>query len=130
MLETEVHILLHYPFAVQIWEGTSFERRFWDRNFRTMKDCVELAAVALDKELGAFVAVIWECWNARNRFIHQRPDRNLACLGVRATNFVKSYRDLKEKGTEKTTAHEVHWKPPTMVLMKLNFDRGQVGEDG
>ena len=57
---------------------------------------MELAASCLDRdELGIFVAIIWECWNARNRFIFQKPDHNLAVLGQRATSFTKQYFKLK-----------------------------------
>jgi len=54
---------------------------------------MESSAETIDTEeqLGAFVAVIWECWNARKRFIFQKPDHNLGILGARVENFVKSY---------------------------------------
>ena len=46
-------------------------------------------------ELGKFVAVLWEHWNARNRFIFQKLDKNMEALRVRACSFVRGYKEVK-----------------------------------
>jgi len=43
-----------------------------------MRDCVELAEELLNgDDLREFLAILWECWNVRNRFMFQKPDTNL-----------------------------------------------------
>jgi len=65
---------------------------FWTPRFRTLADCITNASHTLDDDaFGDLLAVMWECWNARNRFIFSSPDRNLATLGKCALDFVRSY---------------------------------------
>ena len=62
-----------------------------------MRDCVDRVAKILDvDELGNFVAIVWEIWNARNQFIFNCLDHRLASLSCRAVDFVKNYRATKD----------------------------------
>ena len=81
-------------------------------------------------ELGMFVAILWECWNARNRFIFGSIEKNVAQLSKRAVHFVMSYRQMKEQTCTNGHAQPTAWKPPTMGILKLNFDSGKIGEHG
>ena len=44
-------------------------------------------------DLCEFVAVHWEIWNARNRFLFGSADRDVTKLGDKAISFVRSYRE-------------------------------------
>ncbi|KAJ8446311.1 hypothetical protein Cgig2_005842 [Carnegiea gigantea] len=128
--ESETHILLHCPLAKQIWEGTSFEKRLWQTQFRTIRDCVEKAIGELGEEdLGLFMAIIWECWNARNRFIFKKADHNPSVLSKRVSSLGLSYREMKASSEQPKSTFPTLWKPPLMGILKLNFDGGKVGED-
>ncbi|KAJ8423108.1 hypothetical protein Cgig2_004476 [Carnegiea gigantea] len=61
--------------ATQIWEGSPFDHTTWDSQFRTLRDCVEVATKALSvEELEQLVVMFWETWNARNQFIFCKAD--------------------------------------------------------
>ena len=47
--------------------------------------------------LAKFVAVMWECWNSRNRFMFGRKDGWRGGLAQRAIRFVHNFRAMKEK---------------------------------
>ena len=81
-------------------------------------------------DLGLFVAILWECWNAHNRFIFRALDKDVSQLSKRAVNFVMSYRQMKEQTRDVGAVLPKLWKPPTMGILKLNFDSGKVGEQG
>jgi len=67
-----------------------------------MLDCITIASRELSTDdLGMFVALLWECWNARNRFIFGSQERDAAQLSKRTATFVMSYRQMKEKTTTK-----------------------------
>jgi len=40
--------------------------------------------------LGEFVAIYWEIWKARNRYMFESPDHNFASLSGHAINFAPS----------------------------------------
>jgi len=66
--ELKVHVLLHCSLATLIWEDSNWQHQFWKEHFRTMWECFECALRVCDhEELGQFVAIVWKCWNARNR---------------------------------------------------------------
>jgi len=57
-----------------------------------MRDYLEQASTTMDlDQLAEFVAICWEIWNVRNKYVFGRPDSNLAVLSSRAINFVMSY---------------------------------------
>ncbi|KAJ8420194.1 hypothetical protein Cgig2_023774 [Carnegiea gigantea] len=112
-------------------EDSKIDNRFWDIRVRTMVDCFKAAMenINLD-ELGEFLAVLWECWNARNCFIFQTPSKSLAILGARAISFVRGYRASHACETEGKVASPALWKPPESGWFKLNFAGGKNGESG
>ncbi|KAJ8422742.1 hypothetical protein Cgig2_015550 [Carnegiea gigantea] len=80
--------------------------------------------------LGDFLAIMWECWNAPNRFIFGAPDKNLLILGKRAKAFVHSCRLHREtcSTASNDSPHPSAWTSPTPGFVKLNFDGGILGE--
>ena len=78
--------------------GDNFGEHLLGVLIRLMMDCLELAAKALNEgEVGTFIAVLWESWNARKRFLFQELDHNLIVLEKRAASHVQRYRSMKEK---------------------------------
>lgn len=78
--------------------------------------------------MGEFVAVLWECWNARNRFIFKTLDENLSMLSTRAISFVRNYRTMRAREGIQHEPLPAIWKPPVSGILKLNFDGGKIGE--
>lgn len=104
---------------------------FWESKFRDMEDCIASTSkmVDLDK-LGDFLAILWEIWNAQNRFVFRNLDRNIQSLAWRAAEFVRSYCELQARVEPTVTRHLVIWSPPTLGLYKMNFDGGKLEETG
>ena len=50
-----------------------------------------------DDQLGIFTAILWEVWNARNRFFFGHPDKSLGTLIQRVISFVHNYRAAQER---------------------------------
>ncbi|KAJ8436631.1 hypothetical protein Cgig2_029877 [Carnegiea gigantea] len=97
--DTPSHAILECPLALDAWHGSGIDEDFWTPRFRTLADCIANASHTLDDDaFGDFLAVMWECWNARNRFIFSTPDRNLATLGKRALDFLA----LRKRGPAST----------------------------
>ncbi|KAJ8424700.1 hypothetical protein Cgig2_018507 [Carnegiea gigantea] len=118
--ESDIHALLECSLAAQIWESSCFDQ-----------DYVEAAGKRLEAEaFGDFVAVLWECWNARNRFIFRSPDQNLAVLSDRAISFIKAYREFLVKEEIQKVTHPCTWHPPPMGMLKLNVDTGSMRTAG
>ncbi|KAJ8437526.1 hypothetical protein Cgig2_027601 [Carnegiea gigantea] len=126
--DTVTHAILECPLAVQIWGGSDLDTTLWFTRHRTLADCIAKAGENLDKDtFGDFLAVMWECWNARNLFIFRRPDNNLSVLGEGAIVFVRSFRELQNiELSPQTTLHPTYWSPPMTGYCKLNFDVGMV----
>ena len=77
---------------------------------------MEFAAKRLGmEEFGEFIAILWEWWNARNRFIFGRLDGRCEVLGDRVVAFVRSYRDAKVKNGEQL--YPSYWVPPAACLL-------------
>ena len=103
--EFDVHMLLECPLAERIWSATSVDKGIWGGQFRNVWDCIECAVHWLGpKELGESIAILWECWNARNRFVFGKLDNRLDVLGDRAVAFVRSFREAKGWCERKTQA--------------------------
>jgi len=97
LCESAPHILLYCPLAHTIWRGSGVNPKLWQTEFCTMVDCIVLAHQELSmEELGMFVAILWECWNARNRFIFESIEDDVTQLSSRARRFVASYREMKD----------------------------------
>ena len=79
---------------------------------------------------GDFVAVMWEIWNERNRVIFgQRSLGKHRHSANRALQFVKNYREFREKGLPTLAPSTSWWKPPRTGIYKLNFDAGRIQDD-
>ena len=131
MEESDIHALLECPLGAQIWESSCFDQGLWNSKFRSLADCVEAAGKCLEAEMfGDFVAVLWEYWNARNRYIFRSLDQNLAVLTDRALSFVKAYREFLVKEEIQKVTHPCTWHPPPMGMLKLNFDAGSMRAAG
>lgn len=79
--ESDIHTLLECPIASQIWQGNDLDELLRTTKYRTLADCVNQAKHLLDSDgLGDFFAVLWDCWNARNRLIFNKIDGNLHTL--------------------------------------------------
>ena len=101
---------------------------FWTPRFRTLADCITNASHTLDDDaFGDLLAVMWECWNARNRFIFSSPDRNLATLGKCALDFVRSYH-LHQETTPPRRGSPLCQDSAAPGYVKLNFDGAIFGE--
>jgi len=127
MEESDVHALFLCPFAVEIWGGSGFEEELWREGGPSALAVLEKATTTLSADrLTEFVAIMWECWNARNRFIF--GDENLRDdLAQRAIRFVHSFREMKERGVNCSTPEmPCLWAPPSEGLVKVNFDAGKV----
>ncbi|KAJ8436518.1 hypothetical protein Cgig2_003216 [Carnegiea gigantea] len=80
-------------------------------------------------KFGELLAIMWECWNARNIFIFKNSDKNLHVLGKKAIEFVHSFRAHHEPICFiDSSSHPTAWSPPIAGCLKLNFDRGLVGD--
>ena len=118
-----MHALFDCPLATSIWKGSELNPESWSSRFRCPLDCyIEAKNNMSWEEAGDFFAILWEIWNARNRFIFKTPDRNLEVLSKRATSFVRSYRESLEQARTKGDSAPSLWQPPTSGMYKLNFD--------
>ncbi|KAJ8448892.1 hypothetical protein Cgig2_030748 [Carnegiea gigantea] len=76
-----------------------------------------------------FIAVMWECRNARNTFILQKMNPNVSSVGSRAILFVKSFLEHHDLDVPLVSnQHPIVWSPPAHGYVKMNFDTGCVGE--
>jgi len=93
--KSDVHMVLECPLEECIWLPTLVERDAWGGRYKTVKDCIECAAKRLGpEELGECIAILWECYNAHNRFNFWKPDSRLEVLG----DIVRSYREAMARG--------------------------------
>ncbi|KAJ8435145.1 hypothetical protein Cgig2_018973 [Carnegiea gigantea] len=126
--ESNIHCLLECPLARCIWESSAIDRQLWDDRFRTVRDCVELTAKRLDaNEIGEFVAILWECWNAQNPFLFGKLDQRLDVLSHWARSFVHSCRETKLRSDGVKGTHPCILGPPQIGILKLNFDGSKIG---
>ncbi|KAJ8448142.1 hypothetical protein Cgig2_031866 [Carnegiea gigantea] len=130
--ESDIHDLFLCLLAAEVWVGSGFEEMLWDGNVISPIDALMKASqrLMLDR-LGEHVAVMWECWNSRNRFIFGKKEGNRAGLATRAMAFVHNFRRIREDDTPApTTSATTCWMPPSLGLFKLNFDARKVGQNG
>ena len=126
-----MHALFECPLATSIWEGNELHPESWNSRFRFPLDCFIEGKKSLSwEELGDFVAISWEIWNVRNRFIFKTPNRNPRVLSKRAISFVRSYRESLAQDPPQGNSAPSLWQPPASETYKLNFDGGYVGERG
>jgi len=112
--ETNTHAVLECLLASQIWEGRTFDESLWTTKYWMLANCLDRPRRILDhNSFGDFLAVLWEYWNARNRFIFNRQEGNLHTLGKRAIDFVKSYCEVQESMSPLAAAkHATTWNLP------------------
>ncbi|KAJ8431514.1 hypothetical protein Cgig2_009751 [Carnegiea gigantea] len=68
------YAVLECPLAIEVWSGSGLDESLWTSTYRTLMDCIVQAMQSLsDDSFGDFLAIMWECWNARNRFIFGTP---------------------------------------------------------
>ncbi|KAJ8436147.1 hypothetical protein Cgig2_029759 [Carnegiea gigantea] len=103
--------------------------KYGDANTLRLLDCLLKAIEQLTHdEFGEFLAVMWECWNARNHFIFKTRDCYLDKLGKRAISYIRSYSGQQEIDSfPSTVPHPSTWTPPTTSCVKINFDGGSIG---
>lgn len=130
--ESDVHSVLKCPLAVQIWNSSPFQVFIDSNKFRSLIDCFEKARQQLKGEtVRDFLAIMWEFWNARNRFIFSWPDKNLSILSKRPLDFIKCYWNHRELELATTHIHHPNsWRPPSVSYVKLNLDGGQPNNSG
>ena len=81
-------------------------------------------------DLGEFVAVLWEIWNARNRCLFGSADRDVTKLGDKAISFVWLYREACDRLDVKDRQLLDKWIPPPSGMFKINFDGAKLGALG
>ncbi|KAJ8428778.1 hypothetical protein Cgig2_014386 [Carnegiea gigantea] len=129
--ESDVHALLEWPLVIAIWEGSGIDHRFWALRVRVMADCILRALKEMNyDEFGELLAILWECWNTRNRVVFKKSYRRPQILGERAILFMRSYRASHAQETEKQPSLPVLWQPPEAGVFKLNFDGCRIREQG
>jgi len=65
--ESDLHALFLCPFAMEIWAGSTFGVDLWQGMTSSATDVLGRTADMLDmNQLGDFLAIMWEYWNARN----------------------------------------------------------------
>ena len=82
---------------------------------------------ARPRKFGEFVAVMWEGWSKRNRFIFGRSGGGGKGLAARAVTFVRNSRDFNAQSQEAFVGHPMIWKPLDQGFFELNFDARKVG---
>ncbi|KAJ8439711.1 hypothetical protein Cgig2_009535 [Carnegiea gigantea] len=112
--ESNLHALFLCPFAMEIWVGSTFGVDLLQGMASSATDVLGRVADILDTaQLGDFLAIMWECWNARNRFIFSAKDGWRGGLASRAVGFVKSFREMKEQEVKDPYEQNTQfWKPP------------------
>ncbi|KAJ8451527.1 hypothetical protein Cgig2_018161 [Carnegiea gigantea] len=118
--------------ASSSFHGTKdFWRLLWEGEFPSVMDCLLLARDFLDNdELGEFVAILWEYWNSRNKFLSGTRRINLHHVGKRARAFVHNYRKVQMDSilASKCETACSDRKPPDAGYLKLNVDAGRLEE--
>ena len=96
--EIDVHALLKCPMVVLILEGSKVDNSVWITQFWPMEDCFVHAMKLVDNDqLGIFTAILWEVWNARNRFLFGHPNKSLSTLRQIPISFVHNYCTAQER---------------------------------
>ena len=129
--ESDIHALLLCPLATKVWVGSEIEDVLWDDNVTTPMDALLQASKVLSLDrLGEYVAVLWECWNLRNRFIFEKKVDNGDALASRAVAFVLNFRRMRDEESPVPQSTDAScWRPPSLGIFKLNFDAGKVGQN-
>lgn len=130
--ESDLHSLFLCPFAMEIWAGSTFGVDVWQGMASSATDFLGRAADLLDSDLlGDFLAIMWECWKVRNRFIFAKKNGWRGGLASRAVCFVKSFKEMKEEVAKNSYEQNMpYWKRPDSGLFKVNFDARRVGVTG
>ena len=90
--ETVTHALLECLMVVLILEGSGLDNNLSMNRFHSKKDCFGHAMKFLDNDqLVIFIAILWEVWNARNRFLSGTPDYSWSILSKQAIVFINIF---------------------------------------
>ena len=96
--ESDVYVHFLCPLAREIWSSSGFDDALWQGGGPTALDMVGKAANILSVDrLAEFMAVMWECWNSRNRFIFGKQKGWRGALAQRVISFVQDFRAMKER---------------------------------
>ena len=96
--ESDVHVLFLCPFAREVWDESDFEADLWWGGGPSALAVLEKAATILTVDrLAGFVAIMWECWNSRNRFIFDEKDSRREGLAQRAIRFAHNFRAIRRR---------------------------------
>ena len=130
-VESEMHILFECPAAVEVWQCSPFEFDLWCPGPDSAITVLLRAANRLEpSRFGDFVAVAWEIWNERNRFLFGQSTGGRRCYSAdRAIQFVQQYRQVQVQESKELAPRQSWWTPPGSGTFKLNFDAGRVGEN-
>ncbi|KAJ8436301.1 hypothetical protein Cgig2_005225 [Carnegiea gigantea] len=125
--ETDSHILLECLLAVEVFRESSVEGQFWSEGAPRAMDNVRLAADKLDTDkLEDYMAIMWEIWNKRNRFIFGGRFAMGKGAATRAISFVRSYGEFNAGSKSVSGTQSSFWKPPDASMLKLNSDAGKM----
>ena len=75
--DSATHALLECPLTTAIWEASRFPPKLWNKRYSSIMDSLLLVHESRGQDDAAdFLAILWEAWNSRNRFIFATPDRS------------------------------------------------------
>ncbi|KAJ8444399.1 hypothetical protein Cgig2_026603 [Carnegiea gigantea] len=97
-----VHSVLEKGEACTTWLSKWNNKSFGN----CLEDCLYKARGDLGADaFGDFVTILWEIWNAGNRFVFAHRDHNPTTLSKQALAFVKHFRHIREHESTLSASH-------------------------